>query len=102
MSAIIAYQLIITGRVQGVGYRDCMVEQAKSLGVAGWVRNLTTGEVQAHVEGEPVRLEQLIKWCERGPSFAVVTSVQRALIEPCGALDFARAPTALISSATSL
>ncbi|MEM1684918.1 MAG: acylphosphatase [Nanopusillaceae archaeon] len=68
--------LRIYGLVQGVFFRSTMRDVALRLGVAGWVRNLPDGSVEAVVEGVPARVEELIKWARRGPPTAVVEKVE--------------------------
>lgn len=65
----------IEGRVQGVFFRESTRREAERLGVKGWVRNLDDGAVEALVEGEASRVEQLIQWCHRGPRAARVDHV---------------------------
>ena len=68
--------VIISGRVQGVAFRIATVEEAKRLGVDGWVRNLRDGRVEALVEGERSKVEALVAWCHHGPPPARVMDVQ--------------------------
>lgn len=68
-------RLEISGRVQGVFYRVCTRDEAKRLGLTGWVRNRRDGRVEAFVRGSEQQLDQLIAWCRLGPSGAVVEEV---------------------------
>lgn len=70
------YRIIISGRVQGVWYRQSMLEVAKSLNIKGWVRNLPDGKVEACVEGEEEALKKIIQWCRIGPPHASVEDVE--------------------------
>jgi len=72
---MIALQLVIRGRVQGVGYRMAMTEAAAALGVTGWVRNRRDGTVEALVQGDDAIVERLLAWCRRGPPGARVTEI---------------------------
>jgi acylphosphatase len=69
-------RLRITGRVQGVGYREAMCDAALRLGVAGWVRNRGDGSVEAAVHGDPQALEAFIAWARRGSRAARVSGVE--------------------------
>jgi len=69
------YRLQITGRVQGVWYRESMRLEAERLGVTGWVRNGRNGTVEAVVQGEESAIEALIAWVRIGPPAARVDEV---------------------------
>ena len=71
--------LRISGRVQGVGYRDAMHREADRLGVTGWVRNCTDGTVEALVQGAAEAVEAILAWSRRGPAAARVERVDTAL-----------------------
>ena len=77
-----ARRLTITGRVQGVGYRDWMVKTATSLGVSGWVRNIPGGGVEALVYGEVDAVEELLRACRRGPRLALVSKIEEVWDDP--------------------
>ena len=68
--------LLITGRVQGVGFRFYMERKARELGITGWVRNCRDGSVEAVVQGAPGAVEAMIAWARRGPPSAVVADVR--------------------------
>ena len=74
--------LVITGRVQGVGYRHWLTAQARALGVSGWVRNRADGAVEALLAGETAAVEELARLCRRGPPAALVASITEELAEP--------------------
>ena len=79
---MIARRLTIRGRVQGVGYRDAMVDAAVALGVTGWVRNRRDGTVEALVQGEPGAVDRVLAWCRRGPASARVTAIAALDVDP--------------------
>jgi len=68
-------QVRVTGRVQGVFFRQSAREQAERLGLSGWVRNLPDGSVEALFEGERPLVEQAVVWCRKGPPRATVDDV---------------------------
>lgn len=69
------YRFIVRGRVQGVHFRQSARQQALRLGLRGWVRNLTNGDVAGAAAGEPGALEGFRDWLQRGPSQAIVESL---------------------------
>lgn len=68
--------VFISGKVQGVGYRYSTMNEAKKLGLSGWVRNLPDSRVEAVFEGESEVVAEIIRWCHQGPTAAVVKDVQ--------------------------
>jgi acylphosphatase len=74
----------VRGRVQGVFFRVETRDRARSLGLAGWVRNCPDGTVEAVFEGESERVESMVDWCRRGPSGASVDGVDVKWEEPEG------------------
>ena len=70
--AIIGRKLRLFGRVQGVFFRQWSIDQARGLGVAGWVRNRSDGSLEAHLEGEETAVEQMAERMRRGPERARV------------------------------
>ena len=73
--------LLIFGLVQGVGFRYRMMEEARALGVSGWVRNRRGGSVEAMVAGAPDAVEAMVAWARRGPPAAQVERVDAAPAE---------------------
>jgi acylphosphatase len=79
--------LRIEGRVQGVGFRFSTVDEARRLGVTGWVRNTYEGDVELVAEGPRDRLQQLVTWCHAGPLGALVTDVEEQWLPHAGEFD---------------
>ena len=69
-------RILVSGRVQGVFFRDSARREAEALGVAGWARNLPDGRVEVVAEGAEPAVEQMIRWCGAGPPRATVTNVE--------------------------
>lgn len=69
-----ARRVVVSGRVQGVFFRDACRAEAERLGAAGWVRNRPDGRVEALVEGDAAAVDALVAWMGRGPRGAVVAS----------------------------
>jgi acylphosphatase len=91
---MITLELRITGRVQGVGFRDALRHEARRLGVNGWVRNRRDGSVEALAQGTPGAVEALVAWARRGPPGSRVDGVQ---VQPSSSetvhASFERQPT---------
>lgn len=80
--------VLISGRVQGVGYRYHTWKTATQLGLAGWVRNLPDGSVEAVFEGSETAIAQMVRWCHQGPAAAIVEQVQVSYHAVQGLSDF--------------
>lgn len=76
--------VVISGRVQGVYFRDTARKEAWRHGVRGWVRNLLDGRVEAVFEGRPEDIAALVDWCHRGPPGAYVAGVDVRREPPTG------------------
>jgi acylphosphatase len=74
----------VSGRVQGVFFRAETQNRARSLGLAGWVRNAPDGTVEAVFEGPSDRVRSMLDWCRRGPRHAGVEDVAVDWEEPRG------------------
>ena len=81
-------EVVVSGDVQGVGFRYAARSRAASLGLAGWVRNERDGTVRAVFEGRRDAVESMLGWCRRGPSGARVDDVHVAWEEPRGEREF--------------
>ena len=82
-----ARRLVISGRVQGVGFRWFTRDVAVREGVTGWVRNLPDGRVEALVEGDAEAVTRVERLLRQGPPGARVQSVNAIAEEPSGAYD---------------
>jgi len=72
---MVRYRVLVSGRVQGVYFRDTCRQLAVRRGVRGWVRNLPDGRVEAVFEGQPDDVQHLVDWARHGPRTAVVADV---------------------------
>jgi acylphosphatase len=86
--AVVARRVLVSGRVQGVGYRDFARRAAVALGLCGWVRNLRDGRVEAFVEGDEDRVRAFLESCRAGPPAALVDRVAEEPAAPPGAPGF--------------
>jgi acylphosphatase len=86
---VIRRRVTVSGRVQGVFFRETARRRAESARLSGWVRNNPDGSVEAVFEGEPKAVERLVDWCREGPRGARVEWVDVASEEPQGIDGFA-------------
>lgn len=89
-----AVLLRVHGRVQGVGYRDWLVRVARRHGLSGWVRNREDGSVEALLAGEMDAVQAVANQCRRGPTLAVVASIEETMADVPPEPGFHRLPTA--------
>lgn len=87
-------RLLVTGTVQGVGFRAWTEATAGALGLDGWVRNRHDGSVEIVAKGQVAALEALAARCQEGPRFARVMAVDVAPADDPVAPGFAQRPTA--------
>ena len=81
MSAVLSIRLTVSGKVQGVFYRQSTYDVANELGLSGFVKNLPNGDVLIEVHGETAKVEEFYQWSFKGPMLAHVKSVHREEIE---------------------
>jgi acylphosphatase len=81
---VVRYRVLVSGRVQGVFFRDACRQKAVEHGVSGWVRNLPDGRVEAVFEGKPEAVQQLVDWARHGPRRAAVTGIWVRAEQPEG------------------
>ncbi|KAL0336912.1 UNVERIFIED_CONTAM: Acylphosphatase [Sesamum calycinum] len=86
-------RMVIKGRVQGVFYRNWTIENAKELGLKGWVRNRRDGSVEALFSGSPEKVQEMEQRCRRGPPDAMVTGLQVVPSTDDPGTSFERKPT---------
>lgn len=79
---------LVSGHVQGVGYRYFVQRRARDLSLSGYAENLTDGRVEVVAEGWPQDLERLLHWLKQGPPHARVDAVETQLSEATGLKDF--------------
>jgi acylphosphatase len=79
---------VVTGRVQGVWYRESCRREAERHGVTGWVRNTPDGSVELEAEGARPAVDALLAWARRGPSRARVAAMTVTDLRPVGGSGF--------------
>jgi acylphosphatase len=75
MADKVRVHVLIEGRVQGVFFRASTRDEARTRGLTGWARNLPDGRVEALFEGDQRQVEDMLKWCHKGPPYAYVDHV---------------------------
>ncbi len=81
------FQIMVSGRVQGVFYRDFVRTEAEKLDIVGYVRNLGSGNVEIVAEGEDKKVEKFLAVCRKGPLMAFVKNVDAKEEPPTGEFD---------------
>lgn len=74
-------RILVTGAVQGVGFRYTTRAEAERIGVTGWVRNLASGRVEAHVQGNERSVDEMRDWLRHGPPYANVERIDVTDVE---------------------
>lgn len=82
--SVVRRRAVVTGTVQGVGFRWSAREEAHRLGLAGWARNRSDGTVEVEVEGDAARVESMIEWLRAGPPGSRVDAVEVSEARPDG------------------
>lgn len=93
MSEITIFRLRIKGAVQGVGYRDWAIAEAKARGLHGWVRNRSDGSVEMLIAGADPKVEDMLKAATQGPPAAQVTNIDIHKETDMPDAGFVRRPT---------
>ena len=76
VSDTVRRRVVVSGRVQGVWFRQSCADEARLRGIQGWVRNRSDGAVEAAFEGSRPGVEAMVAWCHSGPPLAEVTDVE--------------------------
>jgi len=77
MQSELRQDLVIEGRVQGVGYRYSAKMKAESLGIRGIVKNLRDGSVFVTAQGKKEAMDNFVRWCYKGPPAAIVRNIEK-------------------------
>ncbi|WP_349898366.1 acylphosphatase [Parafrigoribacterium soli] len=85
---VVRKRALVSGDVQGVGFRMNALVQAQNLGLVGFARNLPDGRVEVEAEGSEEAVDALLTWLETGPAYATVATVQVDEREPAGDRSF--------------
>ena len=85
---VCARRVLVSGVVQGVGFRYYTRQRASELGVAGWVQNLPDGRVEVWVEGAAAQVDELLQWLRHGPPGARVRECEVSEVTPAAFEQF--------------
>jgi acylphosphatase len=88
MEEKVLFRILVTGHVQGVGFRWSAANEARNLDIKGIVRNLSDGSVYIEAEGHLIQLTSFVEWCKKGPAFGYVDSVKVDKVPPVNYQDF--------------
>lgn len=92
LGAMVRVRVVVSGRVQGVFFRQSAMEEAMERGVSGWVRNRPDGRVEAVFEGSQDAVAAMVEWCRGGTPWASVENVEVETEEPEGLDGFVIRP----------
>lgn len=85
---VVRRRVLVSGRVQGVWFRETCRQEAGALGLTGWVRNRADGRVEIEAEGEEASVDRLVAWARTGPRRARVEMVESSSLAPTGDRGF--------------
>lgn len=88
-TGVVRRRVVVTGRVQGVWFRESCRREAAAAGVTGWIRNAEDGSVEAVLEGAQDDVERVLAWMRVGPPRATVANVEVHPEPPVGDTSFA-------------
>ncbi len=77
---MVRYEIRVTGRVQGVGFRHYVMQKARELEIKGWVKNTVNGEVKVMAQGEKADVDMLMDYLQTGPTLSRVTNVSKYIM----------------------
>lgn len=86
--AVVRRRAVVSGEVQGVGFRANARAEARRLGAGGFARNRSDGTVEVEIEGPDATVEAMLGWLRRGPRWASVDTVTVTEVEPRGSTSF--------------
>ncbi len=79
--------MLVSGRVHGVFFRERIVQDARELGLTGWVKNTSEGKVEAVFEGEENKIREILLFCKEGPRLAEIENVEVKYLSATGEFE---------------